>query len=136
MIVLDNDVLVKWGGANPDSEVVSHLQQYSREEWTIPSLVAFEFYKSCTSRSQMKRTQSKLQRQLDRIIDFSDDTALEAAYLDEKLQSQGVELPPIDLLNVATAHAAGGTFVTHNKHDFDKPPLHSLADIDVVHTGQ
>jgi tRNA(fMet)-specific endonuclease VapC len=85
MILLDNDVLVKWGGANPDPQVVSHLQRYSHEEWTIPSIVAFEFYKRCTSRSQMKRTQSKLQRQLDRIINFSDDTALEAAYLGDKL---------------------------------------------------
>lgn len=136
MIVLDNDVLVKWGGANPDPQVVSHLQQYSHEEWTIPALVAFEFYKSCSSRSQMKQTQSKLRNQLDRIIDFSDDTALEAAYLTEKLQSQGVHLPPVDLLNLATAHAEGGTFVTHNKQDFDKPPLLSLADVDIVHTAE
>jgi len=70
MIVLDNDVLVKWGGTNPDQEVVSHLQQYSHEEWTIPSLVAFEFYKSCTSRSQMNQTQSKLQSQLDALSSF------------------------------------------------------------------
>jgi len=135
MIVLDNDILVKWGGANPDPQVVSHLQRYSHDEWTIPSLVAFEFYKGCTSRAQMKRTQSKLRQQLDRIIDFSDDTALEAAYLDEKLQSQGIDLPSVDLLNLATAHAEAATFVTHNKHDFDKPALHSLADVDVVHTG-
>jgi tRNA(fMet)-specific endonuclease VapC len=84
----------------------------------------------------MKRTQSKLQRQLDRIIDFSDDTALEAAHLADKLQSQGVALSPVDLLNLATARAESGTFVTHNKHDFDKPPIHALADVDIVRTSQ
>jgi len=134
MITLDNDILVKWGSANPDPHVVSHLQQYSHEEWTVPSIVAFEFYKSCTSRSQMRQIQSKLGDRLDRILGFSDDTALKAAYLSERLQSQGVDLPPVDLLNLATAYAEGGTFVTHNKRDFDKAPLLDLADVDVVHT--
>jgi len=39
-----------------------------------------------------------------------------------------------DLLNLATAHTAGGTFLTRNKDDFDKEPLHELADVDVVPT--
>jgi tRNA(fMet)-specific endonuclease VapC len=39
------------------------------------------------------------------------------------------------LLNLATAYAAGGTFVTHNKRDFDKPPIHDIADVDVIHTS-
>jgi tRNA(fMet)-specific endonuclease VapC len=136
MIVIDNDILVKLGGAKPDPDVVSHMQQYSREEWTIPSLVAFEFYKSCDSRSEMERVRRQLSEQLDRIIDFSDSTALEAAYLHDRLQSQGVDLPPVDLLNLATAHADGATFVTHNKNDFDKPALRSLTEVDVVHTGK
>ena len=136
MITLDNDILVKWGSLNSDPHVVSHLQQYSHEEWTVPSIVAFEFYKSCTSRSQMRQIQSKLGDRLDRILGFSDDTALEAAYLSERLQSQGVDLPPVDLLNLATADAEGGTFVTHNKRDFDKAPLLDLADVDMVHTPE
>jgi tRNA(fMet)-specific endonuclease VapC len=135
MIVLDNDVLVKVGRSSPDPAVVSHLKQYSSHEWTIPALVAFEFYKSCSSRSQMEQAQRQLTSTLDRIIDFTDETALEAAYLDEKLNSQGVRLPPVDLLNLATAHTEGGTFVTHNKHDFDKPPLHDLVDVDIVHSS-
>jgi len=68
MITLDNDILVKWGSLNSDPHVVSHLQQYSHEEWTVPSIVAFEFYKSCTSRSQMRQIQSKLGDRLDRIL--------------------------------------------------------------------
>jgi len=135
MILLDTDVLVKWGGPNPDPEVVSHLQRYEHEEWTISSLVAFEFYKGLASRSQMIQTQSRLRSELDRIVNFSDDTALEAAYLHERLQSQGVSVPAVDLLNLATAHAEGGTFVTHNKNDFDNPSVRSLVDVDVVHTS-
>lgn len=84
----------------------------------------------------MQQAQRRLRSNFDRIIDVSDDVALEAAYLDEKLQSQGVDMPPVDLLNLATAYTEGGTFVTHNKHDFDNSPVRSIADVDIVHTSQ
>ncbi|QLH78512.1 type II toxin-antitoxin system VapC family toxin [Halosimplex rubrum] len=132
MIVLDRDVLVKL--TESEADVVQHLQQYSAEEWTIPSLVAWESYKAQSSRSEMLRIQSTLRENFDRILQFTDDTALEAAYLDEKLRSQGVSLDAVDLLNVATAHAQGGTFITHNKRDFDKPVLRDLVDVDVIDT--
>lgn len=135
MIVLDNDVLVKLGGTDSDPEVIEHLRRYSSEEWTISAIVAWEFYKSCSGRTEIQRARRTLNGHLDRILDFTDETAVEAAYLDEKLESQGVSLPPADLLNLATAYESGGTFVTHNKCDFDKPPLLQLADVDVVHTS-
>jgi predicted nucleic acid-binding protein len=135
MIVLDSDVLVKLGGADPDPAVVDHLQQYSEAEWTVPAIVAWEFYSSCHSRTEMERARARLTSTLDRVLDFGDGTALEAAYLDEKLRSHGVALEPADLLNLATAREAGGTFVTHNKRDFDKRPVREIADIDVVYSG-
>lgn len=134
MIVLDRDIVAKL--VESDQQVVQHLKQYSAEEWTIPALVAWESYKAQASRADMQQAQTTLRSNFDRIIDFSDDMALEAAYLDEKLQSQGVNVPTVDLLHLATAHSEGGTFVTHNKHDFDKGPIHSLADVDVVHTSE
>jgi tRNA(fMet)-specific endonuclease VapC len=82
----------------------------------------------------MLQEQRHLESSFDRILPFTADTALEAAYLDEKLQSQGVTLDPVDLLNLATAHTEGGTFVTHNKNDFNKGPVFDLADVDVVMT--
>lgn len=133
MIVLDRDILVKL--TESDEDVVRHLQQYSAEEWTIPSLVAWESYKAKSSRTEMLQVQRTLQSNFDRIVQFTDDTALEAAYLDEKLRSQGTALDAVDLLNVATAHAEGGTFVTHNKRDFDNPQIRDLVDVDVVYTG-
>jgi tRNA(fMet)-specific endonuclease VapC len=135
MIVLDNDVLVKLGGADYDEDVVSHLQRYSHEEWTIPAIVAFEFYKSCEGRAEIQRARQRLTSAIDRIVDFTHDTAVEAAYLDELLTAQGVSLAPADLLNLAIAYEAGGTFVTHSRNDFDKAPLHGIADIDVIHTS-
>jgi len=132
MIVLDRDVLVKFRNADPT--VIQHLQQYSTEEWTIPSHVAWESFQYHSSRADMLTEQQHLRSSFDRILTFTDDTALEAAYLDERLQEQGVTLDAVDLLNVAMAHEKGGTFVTHNKRDFDKPPLRDLLDVDIVYS--
>jgi len=134
MIVLDRDILAKLAVSN--QAVIQHLTQYSNEEWTLPSLVAWETYKSKSSRPEMQQAQRRLRLNFDRILDVSDDVALEAAYLDEKLQSQSIDMPPVDLLNLATAYTEGGTFVTHNKHEFDNPPVRSLAHVDIVHTSQ
>ncbi|RKS84076.1 tRNA(fMet)-specific endonuclease VapC [Haloarcula quadrata] len=132
MIVLDRDILVKL--RNSEEAVVEHLKQYRTDEWTIPSHVAWESFQRHDSRSDMLQEQQHLRSSLDRILPFTSDTALEAAYLDEKLQSQGVTLDSADLLNLATAHTEGGTFITHNKNDFDKDPLLELTDVDVVMT--
>lgn len=132
MIVLDRDVLVKL--RNSEGAVVQHLQQYRSDEWTIPSHVAWESFQRYDSRSRMLQEYNHLRSAFDRILSFTADTALEAAYLDERLQSQGVTIPTVDLLNLATAHAEGGTFLTHNSDDFDDPSVRSLAEVDVVRT--
>ena len=132
MIVLDRDILIKL--RNSEEAVVEHLKQYRTDEWTIPSHVAWESLQRHDSRSDMLQEQQHLRSSLDRILPFTSDTALEAAYLDEKLQSQGVTLDAVDLLNLATAHTEGGTFITHNKNDFDREPLLELTDVDVVMT--
>ncbi|NLV11866.1 type II toxin-antitoxin system VapC family toxin [Haloarcula argentinensis] len=133
MIVVDRDILVKLVESN--QAVIDHLKQYRGEEWTIPSLVAWESYKAQDSRQKMMQAQQRLQSDFDRILNFSDDAALEAAYLQDRLQSQGNSLDTVDLLNLATAYNEGATFITHNKNDFDKEPLLELADVDVVHTA-
>ncbi|ACV47165.1 MULTISPECIES: type II toxin-antitoxin system VapC family toxin [Halomicrobium] len=132
MIVLDRDVLVKLRNSN--ETVVQHLQQYSTREWTIPSHVAWESFQYHSTRAEMLQEQHHLRSNFDRILSFTADTALEAAYIDQKLQSQDVTLDAVDLLNLATAHEAGGMFVTHNRNDFDKEPITQLADVDVVRT--
>ncbi|ACV11632.1 hypothetical protein Huta_1456 [Halorhabdus utahensis DSM 12940] len=67
-------------------------------------------------------------------ICWTDECALEAVHLDAQLRSQDIRLASADLLNPATAYAAGGTFVTHNATDFDKPPLYDFVDLDLVVT--
>jgi tRNA(fMet)-specific endonuclease VapC len=102
MIVLDRDILVKL--RNSDSAVIRHLQQYPNDEWIIPSHVAWESFQRYDSRSDMRTEHQRLQSTFDRILPFTSDTALEAAYIDDRLQSHGISLALADLLNVATAH--------------------------------
>ena len=132
MIVLDRDVLVTL--RNSDRTVIQHLTQYRSEEWTITAHVVWESFQYHGVRTDMQQELNHLQSSFDRILPFTIGSALEAAYLDEKLRSQDVTLDAVDLLNLATAHEAGGTFLTHNKHDFDRGPVRDLADVDIVLT--
>jgi tRNA(fMet)-specific endonuclease VapC len=120
---------------NSERAVVQHLEQHRTDEWTVPSHVARESFQRHDSRSDVLGEQRHHRSSLDRTLPFTSDTALEAAYLDEKLRSQGVPLDSVDLLNQATAHEAGGTFVTHDENDFDRAPLLEIADVSVVRTS-
>lgn len=131
MIVLDNDVAVKLLRED-DSVVRSHLSQYSGEAWAIPSLVSFEFFQHYDDLTVVSQTQRRLHDVFDEILPFTDDVAVEAWRINDRLLTQEITLKPLDLLNLATAHEAGGTFVTYNSNDFDKPPIHQLVDLDVI----
>lgn len=133
MIVLDNDIAVKF--LREDDELVnSHLSQYSGDVWAIPSLVSFEFFQHYDRLKVVAQTKQKLQQVFDEVLPFTAEVAVEAWRINDLLESQNVSLEPLDLLNLATSQEVGATFVTHNKNDFDKPPLHELVDVDVVHT--
>jgi len=131
VIVLDNDVAVKLLRED-NSPVLSHLSRYSDEAWAIPSLVSFEFFQHYDDLTVVSQTQRRLHNVFDEILPFTDDVAVEAWRINDRLLTQGISLKALDLLNLATAHEAGGTFVTHNSNDFDKPPVHQLVDLDVI----
>jgi len=131
MIVFDNDTAVKILREG-DAAVTSHLRQYSSETWAIPSLVAFEFFQHYDELAIVAQTQQRLHDVFDEILPLTDDVAVEAWRINDRLLSQGIGLDKLDLLHLATASEAGGTFVTHNSSDFDKTPVHQLTDIDVI----
>ncbi|MCU4716597.1 type II toxin-antitoxin system VapC family toxin [Halapricum hydrolyticum] len=131
MIVLDNDVAVKLLRED-DSAVKSHLSQYSGEAWAIPSLVSFEFFQHYGELTVVAQTQRRLHDVFDEILPFTDDVAVEAWRLNDRLLAQEISLDILDLLNLATAHEAGATFITHNSNDFDKPSVYQLVDLDVI----
>ena len=66
------------------------------------------------------------------MISFDGDTAAEAASMETSLEAAGVSLNDVDLLIAATARQHQATFVTADRNDFDKTPLHELIDIDIV----
>lgn len=80
----------------------------------------------------MVHEQRTLRSNFDRLLDLTDDAALEAACLDEILQSQGVSLDVADLLNMAIAHDAGRTFLARNENDFAASSVYQLIDLDIV----
>ena len=112
----------------------SHLSQYSGEAWAIPSLVSFEFFQHYDDLTVVTQTQRRLHNVFDEILPFTDDVAVEAWRLNDRLLSQSISLDKLDLLTLATAHEAGATFVTHNGNDFDKSPIYQLVDLDIVVT--
>jgi len=135
VIVLDNDVAVKLLRED-DESVKSHLSQYSGEAWAIPSLVCFEFFQHYSRMEVVAQTKQKLLDVFDETLPFTAEVAVEAWRINNLLESQGISLDALDLLNLATSQEAGATFVTHNKRDFDKSPIHSLVDVDVVYTSE
>ena len=132
MIFLDRNVLAELVELNQD--VIDQLKQYCGEEWPVPSIVAGGVVQSTGLPQGDAAGTATLTFRFDRILDFSDDPALEAAHLQDGLRSQGAALDAIDLPDLATAHDAGGTFVTQNKSEFDKTLINDLEDADVVLT--
>ena len=131
MIVLDDDIAVKFLRED-DESVKSHLSQYSGEAWAIPSLVSFEFFQHYDQLKAVTQTKQKLQQIFDEILPFTTEVAVEAWRINNLLESQNVSLEPLDLLNLATSQEVGATFVTHNRNDFDKAPIHQLTDLEIV----
>ena len=69
------------------------------------------------------------------MISFDGDTAAEAVSMETSLEAAGVSLNDVDLLIAATARQHQAKFVTADKNDFHKTPLHELMDIDIVNTS-
>jgi predicted nucleic acid-binding protein len=132
MICLDNSVLRKFADPNPDPAVVAYLKDRGSEQWIVPAIIAYEFYSIETRRTDIQRVQSQLHAIIDEIRPFTDAVAVEAAALEGSLTQQNQSLATADLLSAATAREAGATFVTADKNDFDKRPLHELMDVDII----
>ncbi|ELZ20569.1 plasmid stability protein StbB [Halosimplex carlsbadense 2-9-1] len=132
MICLDNSVLRKFADPDPDPQVVTYLDSHASEVWIVPAIIAYEFYSVESDRTAVQRLQLLLREAIDEIRPFTDDVAVEAAVLEGSLQKQNRSLGTADLLSAATAREAGATFVTADKRDFDKAPLHELLELDII----
>jgi len=132
MIVLDNNIIRKYARSDPDEAVLNYLSKHRTEPWGISAIVLFEFLSYYDTQSKQRTRRSQLTQAVDTVISFDEDTAAEAASMETSLEAAGVSLDDVDLLTAATARQHQATFVTADKNDFGKPPLHELMDIDIV----
>jgi predicted nucleic acid-binding protein len=133
MICLDNSVLSRFASSSATPEVDAYLREHADEEWTVPALVAFEYYKTKQTPQDVRQAQRSLDTQLDGVLPVTDDVAAEAVNIENSLAGTSTSLDPLDLLHAATARSAGATFVTADKRDFDKGPILDLLDVDIVY---
>ena len=135
MILLDNNIIRKYARPDPDEAVLNYLSEHRTEPWGISALVLFEFLSYYDTQSKQRTRRSQLTQAVDNVVSFDADTAAEAASMETSLEAAGVTLDDVDLLIAATARQNQATFVTADRNDFDKTPLHELMDIDIVNTS-
>jgi len=132
MILLDNNIIRKYAHQDPDEAVLNYLSEHRTEPWGISAIVLFEFLSYYDTQAKQRKRRSQLTQAVDTVISFDGDTAAEAASMETSLEAAGVSLDDVDLLIAATARQHQATFVTADKNDFDKTPVHELVDIDIV----
>lgn len=132
MIVLDNNIIRKYARLDPDEAVLNYLSKHRTEPWGISAIVLFEFLSHYDTQSKQRTRRNQLTQAVDNVISFDGDTAAEAASMETSLEAAGVSVDDVDLLIAATARQHQATFVTADKNDFDKTPLHELMDIDII----
>ena len=132
MIVLDNNIIRKYARPDPDEAVLDYLSEHRTEPWGISAIVLFEFLSYYDTQSKQRTRRSQLTQAVDNVISFDGETAAEAASMESSLKAADVSLDDVDLLIAATARQHQATFVTADKNDFDKTPLHELMDIDII----
>ena len=135
MILLDNNIIRKYARPDPDEAVLNYLSEHRTEPWGISAIVLFEFLSYYDTQSKQRTRRSQLTQAVDNVVSFDADTAAEAASMETSLEAAGVSLGDVDLLIAATARQHQATFVTADRNDFDKTPLHELMDIDIVNTS-
>lgn len=132
MILLDNSVLRRYARPNPDENVLDYLTAHRSDPWGISAVVLYEFLSYYDSQATQRKRETQLMRTIDDVVAFDSDTAAEAASLESSLEGAGISLDAADLLIAATARQHNATFVTADKGDFDKPPIHELLDVALI----
>jgi len=134
MILLDNNVVRKYAGSEPDEAVVEYLSAHYDEPWAISAVVLYEFLSYYDSQPRQQERRRQLTDAVDDVLALDESTAAKAASMEASLTAAGTSLDGMDLLIAATARQHGVTLATTDRNDFDKQPLHELLDVDIVET--
>jgi len=135
MILLDNNVVRKYAGRDPDDAVVEYLSDHYDAPWAISAVVLYEFLSYYDSQSRQQERRRQLTEAVDDVLALDEGAAAEAASMESSLTAAGVSLDSMDLLIAATARHHGATLATTDRNDFDRQPVHELLDVDIIETG-
>jgi hypothetical protein len=116
MLVFDNNLLSDYLDGKDTARVF--LERYEREEWAVSAIVLYEAYMGCVHGyidGSPDTIHQAVTMSMD-ILDVTEQTADEAASLQEDLMDRGVPADHPDALIAASAREHGGTFATAEKH--------------------
>ena len=116
MLVLDSNLLSDYLDGKDTARVF--LERYEHEEWAVSAIVLYEAYMGCIH-GYIDGSPDTIRRAVTMsmdVLDVTDQTADEAASLQDELMDRGVPADHPDALIAASAREHGGTFATAEKH--------------------
>ncbi|WP_142859829.1 PIN domain-containing protein [Salinigranum halophilum] len=128
MLVLDNNLLSDYLDGKQAAR--TFLEQYEEESWAVSSIVLYEAYMG-SIHGYIGGSPSTIRQAITMsmdVLDVTEQTANEAASLQEELMAVGVPADHPDALIAANAREHGGTFATAEKH-FWKPDVQSVLPV-------
>jgi hypothetical protein len=116
MLVFDNNLLSDYLDGKDTARIF--LERYEDEEWAVSAIVLYEAYMGCIHGyidGSPDTIRQAVTMSMD-ILDATEQTADEAASLQDDLMDRGVPADHPDALIAASAREHGGTFATAEKH--------------------
>jgi hypothetical protein len=115
MLVFDNNLLSDYLDGKDTARIF--LERYEDEEWAVSAIVLYEAYMGCIHGyidGSPDTIRQAVTMSMD-ILDVTEQTADEAASLQDDLMDRGVPADHPDALIAASAREHGGTFATAEK---------------------
>jgi len=128
MLVLDNNLLSDYLDGKQTAR--SFLQEFEAEPWAVSGIVLYEAYMGSVHGyidGDVATIRDAVTASMD-VLPVTNQTAMEAADLQEQLLDRGVPADHPDTLIAASAREHGGRFATAEKH-FWKDSVRDVIDV-------
>jgi len=120
--LLDTNVVVHYLKGDP--EIVMRINNASRGELAIPTIVVYELEYGTLRSKFPARRRRELEEGLQQIqhVPFDSEAALAAARIRVELEKQGSTIGLLDMLIAGTAVSRAAALVTNNAAEFSRVP--------------
>ena len=128
MLVLDNNLLSDYLDGRQTAK--AFLQQFETKPWAVSGIVLYEAYMGSVHGyidGDVGTIREAVTTSMD-VLPVTDQTAMEAAELQEQLLERGVPADHPDTLIAASAREHGGRFATAEKH-FWNDSVQAVVDV-------